>query len=240
MPKAIVIGASSGIGAALSRILSAHGYEMGLVARRTDLLQDLQRQLVTPAIIKQIDVTQTSEGITALNALLEEMGTVDLIVVNAGVCFNNRNLEWDPEHTTIDVNVMGFAAMAFTAFQYFMRKGEGHLVGISSVSSLRGDAASPAYGASKAFVSNYLEALRFRALKENKNICVTDIRPGWVDTVMANGEQTFWLASIDKAAKQIYQAISRKKKLAYITKRWRLFAWLVKALPDWAYVKYFA
>lgn len=239
MPKAIVIGASSGIGRALCKVLSKHGYVVGMVARRLNLLLDLQNELSTPTFVKQVDVTKTSEATHAILELIQEMGHVDLIVVNAGVIFNNRDLSWDPEATTIDVNVKGFASMAHLAMQYFLSRGYGHLVGISSISALRGDASSPAYGASKAFVSNYLEALRVRAFREKKKITVTDIKPGWVDTVMAEGEETFWMATAEEAAKQIFSAISRKRDHAYITARWRLIAWLLKLTPRCIYNRYF-
>lgn len=239
MQKVIIIGASSGIGLALAKLLSQEGYEVGLVARRIELLQKLQKELQTKTYIKQIDVTQTSIAMKQLESLLEEMNEVDLIVINAGVFFHKNGIEWEKEKRTIDVNVLGFAAMAHVAFSHFLSQGKGHLVGISSVSALRGDRESPAYGASKAFVSNYLEGLRMRAFQESKNVFVTDIQPGWVDTEMAKGSDTFWMASPEEAAKCIYRAIRNQKRHAYVTGRWCLYACLVKLMPRWAYDRFF-
>jgi len=163
------------------------------------------------------------------------MNGVDIFVISSGVGFINQNLQWAYEKETIDVNVSGFVAMANVAMHHFLSKGSGHLVGISSIASIRGDGDAPAYNASKAFVSNYMEGLRKKVSKSGMPIVITDIQPGFVDTAMAKGEGLFWVASPQKAAQQIYTAIKRKKKHAYITKRWRVIGWLMKAMPGFIY-----
>jgi len=92
--------------------------------------------------------------------------------------------------------------MANTAFHHFRQKGAGHLVGISSIIALRGSRVSPVYSASKAFVSNYLQGLRWRIAKLGLPIAVTDIKPGYVETAMIserNSKFFFWVASSQKA-----------------------------------------
>ena len=69
----------------------------------------------------------------------------------------------------------------------------------------------------------------------NLPIAVTDIQPGFVDTAMAKGEGLFWVASPQKAALQIYETIRKRKKHAYITRRWRLIGWALKIMPDFIY-----
>ena len=98
-----------------------------------------------------------------------------------------------------------------------------------------GGAAAPAYNASKAFVSNYLEGLRVRARKQNLDIAVTDVLPGFVDTAMAQGDGLFWVSPPQKAAKQIANAIDRRQSRIYVTKRWQIIAWALKLMPDWLY-----
>lgn len=127
--------------------------------------------------------------------------------------------------------------MANLAMHYFNEKGFGHFVSISSIAAIRGNDAAPAYNASKAFMTHYMEGLRKRCVKSGKPIYITDILPGFVDTEMARGEKLFWVATPKKAAAQIYDAIVRKKKMAYVTKRWRLIAWLLKIVPDCIYNK---
>lgn len=233
--KAIIIGATSGIGKELAKVMSLNNYIVGLAGRRTHLLDELQDSLPNKSFIKNIDVAKPDDAMNQLNGLISEMEGVDLIIISSGVGFINNDLLWPNEKETIDVNISGFTAMANVAMRYFLLKGSGHLVGISSIAALRGDGSSPAYNASKAFMSNYMEGLRKKLAKLNSPIVVTDIQPGFVDTALARGEGLFWVASPQKAAKQIFSAIERKKKHAYVTRRWRLIAWLMKTVPDFIY-----
>jgi short-subunit dehydrogenase len=232
--KVIVIGASSGIGRALAKVLGENGYLLGLVARRIELLRQLQKEIPSQTYVKRIDLSQTEEAMALLGELIQQMGGVNLIVLNSGINPHNIELSWQGEKDTIDINVSGFAAMANVAVHYFVKQNSGHIVGISSIASLRGSANCPAYNASKAFVSNYLEGLRMRLKKHN--IFVSDIRPGFVDTpLIKRSSGLFWVASAEGAAEQIFQAIKRKKNIAYITRRWSIIAWLVKIIPSWLY-----
>lgn len=229
--KAIIIGASSGIGRSLALELSKRGYTLGLVARRKGRLEELQKELKTASYIAVADIINTSESAASVLGLIDQMGGVDLFIVNSGVGYENQRLDFEKEQKTIQTNVEGFAAMATLAMRHFLKRGSGHLVGISSIAALRGSKDAPAYNASKAFVSNYLEGLRIRAFCSKKPIYVTDIRPGWVKTEMTEGAKMFWAASAEKAAEQIYTAIEKKKRVAYITRRWRLIAWICKLTP---------
>jgi short-subunit dehydrogenase len=230
----IIIGASSGIGSELARVFSANGYAVGITARRLELLAEVKKGLPGSAFMKRMDVTDTGAAMHVLEDLIREMGGVDIIVINAGIGFMNPDLAWDKEKSTIDVNVTGFAAMANVALKYFTARGSGHIVGISSIAGLRGNSHAPAYGASKAFISNYLEALRFRVHKIKLPIAVTDIQPGFVDTAMAQGDGLFWVSSARNAAVRIFDAVKKKRPHAYITGRWRLVAWILKIMPGWA------
>lgn len=108
---------------------------------------------------------------------------------------------------------------------------------ISSVAALRGGRDCPAYNASKSYISNYLEGIRYKIKKDGLNITVTDIRPGLVDTEMAKGDGLFWVQPVEKVARQIYAKIKKKKDVAYVTKRWRIIAFILKYLPDWLFNK---
>lgn len=186
MQKAIIIGASSGIGRELAKILSQNNYIIGLAGRRVELLSELQRE-IPDTYIKRIDVIRTKEAIEILEEFITEMGGVDLVVISAGVGFINPDLNWEQERETIDTNILGFTAMANVAFKYFCKQGSGHIVGISSIAAIRGGSESPAYNASKAFISNYMEGLRQKASKLKSPITITDIQPGFVNTAMAKG-----------------------------------------------------
>lgn len=235
MKKAIVVGASSGIGRELAKILAREGYEVGLAARRSALLTTLQHEIPSKTYVKAVDISHVPEATTAIQELIEEMGGVDLFVLSAGIGFINPDLDWQKEKETIAVNVSGACAMINLAMKHFVAQGSGHLVAISSINSLRGNPVAPAYAASKAFLSNYLEGMRKRAHMKRWNIAITDIQPGFVDTGMAQGEGLFWVAPPTKAADQVYHAIRKQKSLAYVTRRWALVAWVIWLLPRWAY-----
>lgn len=236
-PKAIIIGASSGIGKELAFILAKEGYTIGITARRLDLLNNIKQEINSNIYIKQMDVSSQIEAMSILNQLIDEMDGIDLIIICAGIGYINNNLDWDKEQETININVTGFSAIVNVALKFFLKRGSGHIVGISSIAAIRGNGEAPAYNASKAFVSNYLDGLRYKCSKLNVPITITDIQPGLIDTDMAKGEGLFWVSSPYKAAKQIYNAIKKKKKHIYITKRWRLIAYLLKIMPDQVYYK---
>jgi short-subunit dehydrogenase len=231
--NAIIIGASSGIGRALARVLASNGYNVGLASRRGDLLREVANEIHTNSFVKVIDVSEPVEAMQSLRELIAEMKDVELFVISAGTGFINPKLDWEPENETIAVNVSGFTAMANVAVAHLAARGSGCLVGISSIAALLGNPDAPAYDASKAFMSNYLEGLRYRFAKLRLPVVVTDVQPGFVDTPMAKAAQKFWVASPEKAAEQIFTAIRKRRKHVYVTRRWRLVAWLIKAMPDW-------
>ena len=231
--KAIVIGATSGIGNELVRVLHQNNYVVGATGRRLGLLRELKSELQTHIHIREMDIT-CIEAQDGLQSLIREMEGVDIIVISAGTA--DINVSWEAEKQTVETNVVGFTSMANAAFRYFSHKGSGHLVAISSIAAIRGGV-SPSYSASKAYVVNYLQGLRLLAIKQGNKISITDIQPGFVDTKMAKGSGLFWVASPKKAALQIFSAIKKKRKHAYVTKRWRVIAYLLKMLPDWMYHK---
>lgn len=233
---AIVVGASSGIGEALARELAAEGYEVGLCARRTERLKAIGQELPTKAYVATMDLTDVEDAREGFFELTDAMPAVDLVVLNAGVGYENRDLEWGPERETIDVNVHGFTALATAALEYFERRTDeaggkdGHLVGVSSVGSVFGNGAAPAYNASKAYVTRYLEGLRYRQADRTADVSITTVEPGFVDTKLAAGD--FWMCSPETAARQIRRAVERDRKHVYVTRRWRVVSWLLRIMPE--------
>jgi short-subunit dehydrogenase len=235
MRKAIVVGASSGIGRELAKIFLRNQYVVGVMARRIQLLNELRNDAEGKIFVKEIDVMDAESAMEILAKFIQEMDGIDLIVISAGTGDVNDSFSWPLENETIKTNVTGFAALVNVAIHHFTAKGSGHLVGISSIAALRGGSESPAYNASKAFESNYLEGLRQKVRKSRLPITITDIKPGFVNTAMAKGDGIFWSAPADKAAMQIYNAIKRKRAHSYITHRWRLIAWILRVMPTSIY-----
>ena len=234
--KAIIIGATSGIGKELAIQMSEAGYQLGITGRRGYLLDSLAQQLTTPCYKSVMDISQIPSSVNALKQLLTEMKDVDIIIINAGIGSMEPSFPLNLELDTIAINVSGFSAMAHTAYHYFAQRQQGHIVGISSISALRGGNAT-SYNASKAYMANYLEGLAIKAYSEKKDIAVTDIRPGFVDTAMAKGARVFWKAPTTKAVNQILFAIRQQRRVVYITKRWYLIALLLRNLPFALYRK---
>jgi len=235
--KAIIIGASSGMGKELCRILVRKDYAVGITGRRENLLKELQSESPERIYYRAFDIRDMSKTTKRLRELIRELGGLDLLVLSSGTGFINEELDPEPEFQTIYTNVTAFTDIMTFTYAWFEKHPPGHIAAITSIAAIRGNPVAPAYNATKAYQSNYLEALRLKSRKSGRPVTVTDIRPGFVNTDMAKGDRLFWVSSPAKAASLIYNAIRRKKRVAYISRRWRLFAILLKLAPRWMYEK---
>jgi short-subunit dehydrogenase len=231
MKRAIIVGATSGIGKGLAKLLVENDYKVGITGRRRELLEELKSENPDSYFIQTFDVRDTKTVVERLEELATELGGLDLLIISSGTGDINHELDFEIEKRTIDTNVTGFTCIADWAFKYFEKQKYGHLVAISSVGGLRGGKHAPAYNASKAYQINYLEGLRQKATKSKEQIFITDIRPGLVDTDMAKGEGLFWVMPVEKTVRQIFSAIKRKRKVEYVTKRWGIIATILKIIP---------
>ncbi len=229
--RAIIIGATSGIGEGLAKKMLAEGWQVGVTGRRIELLNALAATAPDRVFPERMDVTDPAAAEAGLAALIDRMGGADMIVVSSGIGRFNKELETGPELETIDVNVVGFTHMALAAIRHFEGAGSGHLVIISSIASRRGDGAAPAYNASKAYQASYAQGLRKRVARKGLPITVTDVQPGFVDTAIVQGK-VFWLQPVEKAVEQIWSGIRAGRSRVTVTKRWRLVAWAMQRAPE--------
>ena len=234
--KAIIIGASSGIGKALARELVKNNYSVGVTGRRVELLLKLQKEHPEQIYYATSDCTK-SNTLEDLEKLTTELGGLDLFIISAGRGTLNLKLDFDLEDKINKLNVIAFTSLVNWGILFFEKQGYGHLANISSVASQRGGGLAPAYHASKAYQASYLEGMAQRAAHGKSNINVTDIRPGFVRTPMTQGQEMFWTSTKEKAAVQIIKAIKRKKRIVYITKRWRFAAWVFRKIPWFIFKK---
>ncbi|KKP35612.1 MAG: Oxidoreductase [candidate division TM6 bacterium GW2011_GWF2_32_72] len=237
--KAVIIGATSGMGRQIAILLAKEGYELGLVGRRLNLLESLQAELKTKVVIKRIDVCDKEKAIDQVGELVDNLGGMDLMVISISSFVDSMfEKSFEVDKKTLDVDLVGFWYMADFAVRYFEKQNYGHLVGISSMSGLRGDARCPVYCGVKAFISTYLEGIRNKMIQAKLPIYVTDVVPGWVDNeaiTFSEKPGTYWVVSTIEAAGQIVKAIKAKKKRAFIMPRQFLIALLLWHMPDSIY-----
>ena len=234
MKKAIIIGASSGIGKALARELVQNKYRVGITGRREAHLLELQKEQPEQIQIATFDTTEPN-AIEQLEALEKRLGGIDLFIISAGIGHLNLDYDYSLENETNQLNVFAFTRLVNWSMRYFEKQGWGHLVNISSVASRRGGRQAPAYSASKAYQSIYLEGMAQKVAYDKLPIYTTDVRPGFVKTAMAKADKMFWVSSKEKAARQIFQSIQRKKRIVYISRRWVIIAWILERIPWFIY-----
>lgn len=236
MKKAIIIGATSGIGRALAKVFLENDYKLGITGIEEELLIELKEISNNKLKVKYLDCnTQQSSAI--INDLIEWLGGLDLLIYCAGIGQLDKNLGFKIENEANELNVLAFTKIIDKTYKYFEIKKNGHLVAITSIAGLKGHRIAPAYHAAKAYQISYLEGLRHRAVHSNLPITITDIRPGFVDTGLVN-KKHFWMASKEKAAYQIYNIIKKKKNIGYVTKRWSIIAFILKIIPNWLYSRF--
>lgn len=224
MKRAIVIGASSGIGLEVARLLKAKGWIVGVAARRMERLSEF-------SISDAIDVNAEDAG-TRLEALIERIGGIDLYFHASGIGHQNPMLEETIELQTVTTNGLGFARMVGTAFRYMASHGGGHIAVISSIAGTKGLGPAPSYSATKAFQNTYIQSLEQLANARQLGICFTDIRPGFVDTDLLNDGRSYPLLLDKKAvARDIVRSIEKRRHVRIIDWRWRLITAFWQRIP---------
>lgn len=234
MKRILITGATSGIGRELAIQFSQKGYKIGLTGRRTERLRELKKQLGELAFIRTLDVTDFEKAQVVYLELIEEMGGLDIMILNAGVGRESRKLTWKSDTQTVDVNVRAFAHGMHIALQYFIdKKQSGQIVGMSSIASTLASGRAAAYTASKHFISNYMTGFRQKINHMGLNVTITDIKPGFVESEMtANNRGMFWVATTERAVQQMVKAIEKRHNHVYVTKRWSIIAWVAKRVPQ--------
>ena len=238
MRRIFITGASTGIGVALARHYAGPDTEIGLYARRRDLLEKLASSLPGRCAIYPADITDDAAVAAAAQDYTARFGAPDLVIANAGISIGTRGDELrdvDTLRRVLEVNVAGLAA-TLAAFAPAMRAaGGGTLCGIASVAGFRGIPGAGAYSASKAAAISWLEALRVELA--GSGVSVVTICPGYIDTPMTqvNKYPMPFLISADDAAKRFARAIAAKRRLAVIPWQMALVSLLLRALPGWLY-----
>lgn len=232
MKKAIVIGASSGLGQEVARLFLKQGWSIGVAARRLEPLEQLRELSPDRVQTQAIDVT-SDDATAALDELIDKVGGMDLLFYAAGVGKQNMELEPSIELGTVTTNGLGFTRMIGAAYRYMEAHGGGHIAAISSIAGTKGLGAAPSYSATKAFQATYLQAMEQQANMRKLNITFTDLRPGFVATPLLGDNPKYpMLLDTKKVAREMVKAVNRHRHVRVIDWRWRIITALWRRIPS--------
>ncbi len=238
MKKIIIMGASSGIGYEVALRFIADGWRVGVAARREEPLAELKEKYPTQVEYETIDIT-TKEAPSSLLSLIDKLGGVDIYFHCSGIGHQNKDVNIKVELDTIATNVLGFTQMVDTIFDYFkQQKQAGHIVVVSSIAGTKGLGVSPSYSATKRYNNIYIDCLDQLARMQKLNISFTDIRPGFVATPLLDDGQHYPMQmSVEYAAKKIFKAVIKRKRVAVIDWKYALLVFFWQLIPRWLWVR---
>src|SRR5262249_3732641 len=228
MQRAIITGASSGIGAAMARELSRRGYALALLARRADRIQQLASEMANAAAFP-CDVTDKAAVADAVG----RAGDIDLAIANAGVGISGWATKLIAEaEEMMRVNYFGMLYLFDAVIPRMMERRTGRFAGIASLAGLRGLPTAAGYSASKAAMQAYLEAARVELKKFG--IRVITVNPGFIATPMTekNKFKMPFLMSAERAAKIIIDGIERGKRVVEFPLPMAVLTRVARHLPN--------
>lgn len=230
--KAIIVGASSGMGREVAKLLLADGWHVGVAARREEAMLELKTLAPERVEVQAIDITKPDAEERML-ALVDKLGGMDLYFHASGIGHQNHDLQADIELRTMDTNAVGFTRMIGAAYRYFADRGlPGHIAAITSIAGTKGLGPTPAYSATKALQATYLQALEQQAHKRGLDIRFTDIRPGFVDTALLAGDFHYpMLMRPDAVARDIVHSLRRRRHVRIIDVRYRILVFFWRLIP---------
>ncbi len=210
------------------------GWRVGVAARTEEPLRKLKEQYPGRVEYTTLDVT-AEDAVDRFYNLIETLGGMDYLLYAAGCGWRNPELDRALDRRTLDVNVIGFTTIVNAAYKYYKDTANvtrGHIAAITSVAGTKGIGISATYSASKRYQWTYLQALDQLAHQQHVNVAITDIRPGFVDTPLLNGNSYPLEMSIDYVAPRLEKAILRGKRVAVIDSRWAVVTALWRLIPD--------
>ena len=222
----LIIGATSGIGKSLYSHYVADGCNAAIMGRRKNLLEEISSGNPSTTLPLSVDISDCKAFERGFKEVIERFQQIDLAIICASIGDLNPSLEISQELDTLATNIVGWTNVIDTLYNYFEEQEQGHIVSITSIGGMQPTPLAPSYSASKAFQINYTKSLQAKAKKSQ--LCITEIRPGLVNTRMAKGEGLFWVMPVETVSKQIIRAIEKKRKLCIVTKRWRILNFFVK------------
>lgn len=247
--KAIVMGATSGIGMHTALLLAQQGWQVAIAGRRIERLKEVKQMADNNAgatanssngriaAYRQIDITSDNAP-ALLGELIDELGGMDLYLHSSGIGWQNNRLDADKELATVATNAMGFVRMTDAAFNWMAEHGTpGHIACITSIAGTKGLGAAPAYSATKRMQTHYIECLAQQARMRQLPIRLTDIRPGFVRTDLIAGSSYPMQLDAHRVAADIVRAIESGKEVKTIDWRYALLTSLWRMVPRWMWTR---
>lgn len=229
--RALVVGATSGIGKQVAILLSHSGYDVAVAGRREELLRQMKADNDGIIDYEVIDVN-SADAANGFDKVVSRIGGIDLYFHSSGIGYQNPELDMEKELRTVATNGMGFTRMVGHAFHYFAATGGGQIAVITSIARTKGLGAAPSYSATKRYQSNYLEALQQLAKMKSLDICVTDIRPGFVATdLLGDGSSYPMKLSADSVARQIVKTVLKRRRVVTIDWRYAILVFFWRLVP---------
>jgi len=236
--RIFITGASSGIGEHLAYHYAAQGHQLGLAARRIDLLTkvvDKCRQLGGSAVSYELDVTNQKACTAAAQDFIQQHAGIDYVIANAGISTDDYLETGDPTRINKiqSINILGVSNTIYPFVPTLIKQNSGKIVVVSSIAGVRGLPRRGGYSSSKAAVKIMADGWRFSLAKHN--IQVTTIYPGFIRTDMTAWRKTVmpFLMDVEPAVGLIAKAIERGKKNYMFPWPWRILLPIIKIIPDW-------
>ena len=238
--KAIVIGATSGLGRGIAERLATQGWQVGIAGRRLKRLDQIASAHGEAITTSVIDGTR-EDATSGLDSIIERMGFPDLVVYASGIGWQNPELKVEMELDMVRTNCEGMIRIVdhmFNRMRSYVRSGEAspnrrlHIAVITSVAGTNGIGTAPAYSATKRMQSTYITALAQLARMEHLPIDFTDIRPGFVATEILNPERHYpMVMSVNRAVDHIMRGLKRRRRIVTFDYRFRLIVALWRLIP---------
>ena len=231
------LGATKGMGRALARQMAARGDSLFLLGRDVEDLERSARDLearagTSPIGVARCDLEHPEEFGPALDAAIEVLGDLEAVIVTAGVFATQETLEADAElsRRLLTVNFVHTVSFCEEARRRLLARGGGTLCVFSSVAGERGRKPVVLYGAAKAGLTRYLEALdhRYRA----EGLVTVCVKPGFVKTTMTDGlKPPPFAGEPETVARRVLRAIDRGQPVVYAPAPWALIMLVIRSLP---------
>lgn len=240
MRTALILGAASDMAMAIAEKFASRGYNIQLAARNVTRLEPLQSDLAikytSRVSIHEFDALDFNSH----SNFFEELNPKpDVTICVFGLLGENEKAaeDWTQASMIINTNYTGAVSILNVAAKYYAHRGEGVLVGISSVAGVRGRQSNYLYGSAKAGFTAYLSGLRNKLY--HSGVHVVTVQPGFVYTKMTENLKLpkMLTATPEEVADAVYDAVKKRKNVVYVKWYWKYIMMTIKNVPEFMFKK---